>query len=403
MDTQSATRRPVGRGHNQPRRVSVLGATGSIGESTLDLIGRANGDFEVVALTAHSNVAKLAELAVAHNATRAVIADEALYQDLKDALSGSGIQAAAGENALIEAGAEAADCVVAAIVGVAGLRPSLAAARQGSRVALANKECLVAAGELFMREVNAAGTALLPVDSEHCAVQQALGVDQSKHVECITITASGGPFRTWSPERIAAATPDQALCHPNWTMGAKITIDSATLMNKGLELIEAFHLFPVTAEQLDVVVHPQSIVHCLVSFCDGSVMAQLANPDMRTPIAYSLAWPSRMAAPTPRLDLVKISELTFEAPDQNRFPALKVARSAMNTGGSAPNVLNAANECAVAAFLKGQLTFPGIVRTVAECLEIAESRGILGEASSIDDILEVDRETRELARNVIAG
>ncbi len=384
-----------------PTSISVLGATGSVGESTLDLIAGSEKSFEVVALTANSNVDKLAIAARSSKARLAVVADQSKYQALKSALSGSGIACAAGPEAVIEAAEQPADCVVAAIVGAAGLKPSLAAARRAKRLALANKECLVSAGNLFIQEIEAAGTALLPVDSEHAAIHQVLDCRRIEDVSSITITASGGPFRTWSAAEIESARPEQALKHPNWSMGAKITIDSATLMNKGLELIEAFHLFPVTADQLRVVVHPQSIVHCLVEFRDGSVVAQLANPDMRTPIAYSLAWPHRMNAPTKPLDLVELANLTFEEPDEVRFPALRLSKQALRLGGSAPNILNAANECAVAAFLDGRIGFQRIPATVEDCLEKSDERGLFRSAASIDDVLEIDRQARELARDVM--
>ena len=379
------------------RRVSILGATGSIGQSTLDLLARHPERFEVEALTANADVAKLVECAIRHRAKLAVAADPAAYADLKAALSGSGIEAAAGPDALSQAAARPADCVVAAIVGAAGLVPTVAAVRQGRRVALANKECLVTAGELFMQEVSAAGTQLLPVDSEHSAAFQAIGADDPRSIEAITLTASGGPFRDWSLAQISAATPEQALRHPNWSMGAKITIDSATLMNKGLELIEAFHLFPVEAGQLGCIVHPQSIVHCLVAYRDGSVLAQMASPDMRTPIALALSWPQRIEAPTKRLDLAALGSLTFQAPDEVRFPALRVAREALDVQGSAPAVLNAANEVAVAAFLERRIGFLDIAGTVERCLEAAAGRNMLGPASSLEDVLAIDKEARRLA------
>ena len=386
---------------DQPRSISVLGATGSVGDSTLDLIACSDQPFDVVALSANANVEKLARAALASKAKLAVVADETRYHELKTALSGTGIDCAAGAEAVVEAAQQPADCVVAAIVGAAGLKPSLAAARQGHRLALANKECLVSAGNLFVEEIKKSGTELLPVDSEHAAIHQVIDGCRVEDVETITITASGGPFRSWSMEDLEKAKPEQALKHPNWSMGAKITIDSATLMNKGLELIEAYHLFPVSTEQLKVVVHPQSIIHCLVAFRDGSVIAQLANPDMRTPIAYSLAWPNRMSAPTKPLDLVEISKLTFEAPDESRFPALRLSKAAMNTGGSAPNVLNASNECAVAAFLDGKIGFQEIPSTVERCLEIADSRGLFAAAANIDEVLEIDQVARQLARDVM--
>ncbi|MCB1509539.1 MAG: 1-deoxy-D-xylulose-5-phosphate reductoisomerase [Hyphomicrobiaceae bacterium] len=388
------------------RRISVLGATGSIGSSTLDLIGRASDAFSVAALTAQSNVTELATCAVRHRAALAVIGDAQRYQQLKAALSGTGIRVAAGRSGLEEAATMPADCIVAAIAGAAGLAPSLTAVRQGTRVALANKECLVAAGALFMREVARSGAELLPVDSEHSAAFQALAGEAERDgaaIERITLTASGGPFRDWTAEQLASATPEQALRHPNWSMGAKITVDSATLMNKGLELIEAFHLFPVGAEQLDAVVHPQSIVHCLVAYRDGSVLAQLANPDMRTPIAYALSWPKRMYAPTSRLDLVKIGSLTFEAPDPVRFPALRLAMDALAEGGAAPTILNAANEMAVQAFLERRIGFMGIPEVVQNVLERAAQQGMMRPIATLEDVYGADREARELARDVISS
>jgi len=379
------------------RSLSVLGATGSIGTSTLDLIGRSPDAFDVVALTAQTNAQALAELALRHRAKIAVIGDETRYRELADLLAGSDTVAAAGANAIVAAASEPADCVMAAIVGAAGLRPTFAAAAQGRRVALANKECLVSAGRVFLDAVAASGAELLPVDSEHSAAFQAMAGAAAGSIETVTLTASGGPFRTWSKAEIAAATPEKALRHPNWSMGRKITIDSATLMNKGLELIEAFHLFDVTVDQLKVVVHPQSIVHALVSFTDGSVLAQLAAPDMRTPIALALSWPARMQAPTARLDLIALGSLTFEAADEDRFPALRVARQAMAAGGTAPAVLNAANEVAVEAFLARQISFPDIPRLVEETMAEAYSRGLIAQAKSLDDVLEVDGEARRLA------
>ena len=383
------------------KRVTVLGATGSVGTSTLDLIGRNPHLFEVVALTAHSNVEALAELAVRHRASLAVVADDTCYGALKERLSGSGIEVAAGAAALVAAAVRPADCVMAGIIGAAGLRPTLAAVSQGRRVALANKECLVLAGEIFMKAVRQAGTELVPVDSEHSAVFQSIAGADPASIERIVLTASGGPFRTWSLEELAHATPQQALCHPNWTMGRKITIDSATLMNKGLELIEAYHLFPVEPGQLEVVVHPQSIVHALVAYRDGSMLAQLASPDMRTPIALSLSWPGRMDAPTKRLDLVEIGQLSFERPDEQRFKALGLARQAMQQGGTAPAVLNAANEIAVEAFLAGRLGFLQIAQLVAETLEMAERQGVLGSAQDLSAVLATDATARKLALNLL--
>ena len=386
-----------------PRRLSVLGATGSIGTNTLDLVARNPGAFEVIAVTANTNASALAVLARSHRAKIAVVADAACYGELKQLLSGSGIEAAAGPDALVAAALQPADCVVAAIVGAAGLRPTFAAVTQGRRVALANKECLVTGGDVFMAAVAAAGTELLPVDSEHSAAFQAVGNSDLGDIECITLTASGGPFRTWDVARLAKATPEEALKHPNWSMGPKVTIDSATLINKGLELIEAHYLFPVGPERLAVVVHPQSIIHCLVAFRDGSVLAQLANPDMRTPIALSLSFPARMSAPTPPLDLVKLATLTFEAPDDARFPAISLARAALTRGGSAPAVYNAANEIAVEAFMARRIGFLDIAATVATCLDRAEAESLMSTPRSLEDVLDVDRLARELARNVISG
>ncbi len=386
-----------------PKRVSVLGATGSIGASTLDMVARSGGAIDVVAVTAHTNVESLADCARQCRAERAVIGDPKLYLQLKDALSGSEIEPAAGDDALIEAAQMPVDCTIAAIVGAAGLKPTVAAVRVCGRLALANKECLVSAGDVFMQEVARAGCELVPVDSEHSAAFQILQEADAESIEKITLTASGGPFREWSLERIQNATRDQALKHPNWSMGAKITVDSATMMNKGLELIEALHLFPVETHQLGMLVHPQSIVHCLVSFVDGTVLAQLAEPDMRTPIAVALSWPRRMAAPTKKLDLAEVSQLTFEAADEVRFPAIGVAREAMERGGTAPAVLNAANEIAVAAFLVGRIKVPDIAALVGETLHRAEGLGLVTEASCIDIVLDCDANARRIAQEILAN
>lgn len=384
-----------------PQRLSVLGATGSVGESTLDLVGRNADQFEVVALTACRNAKRLAELAVAHHAKVAAIGDESQYLELKGLLSGTGVRALAGQKALVEAALEPTDCTMAAIVGAAGLAPTFAAVSQGKRIALANKECLVSAGEVFLREVQRTGAELIPVDSEHSAAFQALAGSQASSVERIVLTASGGPFRTWDRDRIALAVPAEALKHPNWRMGPKITIDSATMMNKGLELIEAFHLFPVSVDQLDVIVHPQSVVHCLVYYRDGSVLAQMAPPDMRAPIAYALSWPGRMATPIERLDLLKLQTLTFEAPDEVRFPALRVAREALVRGEAAPCVLNAANEVAVQSFLEGDIGFLDIAAKVSATIEAADHRGLIVPLQTLDDVLAVDSESRQLAYGVL--
>jgi 1-deoxy-D-xylulose-5-phosphate reductoisomerase len=383
------------------KRVTVLGATGSVGTSTLDLIGRNPHLFEVVALTAHSNVEALAQLALRHRALLAVVADERCHGALKQRLAGSGIEVAAGPSALVAAALRPADCVMAGIIGAAGLPATLAAVTQGRRVALANKESLVMAGDILMHAVRQAGTELMPVDSEHSAAFQSIAGADPASIERIVLTASGGPFRTWSLEQLAQATPEQALVHPNWSMGRKITIDSATLMNKGLELIEAYHLFPVEPGQLEVVVHPQSIIHALVAFRDGSMLAQLSSPDMRTPIALSLSWPGRMDAPTKRIDLVELGSLSFERPNERHFKALGLARQAMQQGGLAPAVLNAANEVAVEAFLAGRLGFLQIAQLVAETLELANARGVLGEAEDLETVLATDTAARKLALNLL--
>jgi 1-deoxy-D-xylulose-5-phosphate reductoisomerase len=385
-----------------PQRLTVLGATGSIGESTLDLVGREPERFHIVALTAQSNAEKLAKLAIAHRAEIAVVGNADCYAKLKALLAGTGIEAAAGEAALCEAAARPADCTMAAIVGAAGLKPTFAAARQGRRVALANKECLVSAGDVFLNEIRVSGAELLPVDSEHSAALQSLAGAERAAVERIVLTASGGPFRNWPLEKLKDAKPEEALKHPNWAMGAKITIDSATLMNKGLELVEAYHLFPVGADQLDAVIHPQSVVHCLVHYIDGSVIAQLGPPDMRTPIALALNWPERRATPTAKLDLCRIASLTFEPVDPSRFPGPGMAKDALRRGGTAPAILNAANEVAVAAFLSHRIGFLDISRVVAQTLEEAECRGVIRASETLDDVLAADAEGRGLAQMVIA-
>jgi 1-deoxy-D-xylulose-5-phosphate reductoisomerase len=388
-------------GHGERRRVSVLGATGTIGQHTCDLLALHPDRFEIVALTANRNVEKLAELAVTLKAEYAALADERLADDLRRRLDGTGIECGAGESALIDAGSRPAGLIMAAIVGAAGLAPTLAAVRQGTTVALANKECLVSAGALFMNEAALHGTTLLPVDSEHSAVFQALDALDCKHVERIVLTASGGPFRTWTEAQIASARPEDALKHPNWTMGQKITIDSATLMNKGLELIEAFHLFNVRADQLSAIIHPQSIVHALVYYCDGSVIAQASLPDMRTPIAYSLAWPARLNADFRRLDLASAGTLTFDEPDEARFPALRLAKESLKEGGAAPTVLNAANEVAVEAFLEGAIPFPGIAAIVERTLNkaAADLSGIVPD--SLAAVMFLDGRGRQIAQSLL--
>jgi len=384
-----------------PRSITILGATGSIGASTIDLIKRNPERYGVEAVSARRNAAALAKIARELGARLAVVADPAAYDDLKSALAGSGIEAAAGEDALVEAAQRPADWVMAAISGSVGLKPTLAAIERGATVALANKECLVCAGSLFMRRAASAGATVLPVDSEHNAVFQALGAGRREDVKRVILTASGGPFRTWTAEAIAAATPEQALRHPNWSMGPKITVDSASLMNKGLELIEAHHLFALAPQEIDVLVHPQSVVHGLVEYRDGSVVAQLGSPDMRIPIAHCLAWPQRIDSPAARLDLAQVRDLTFEEPDLVRFPALALARQAMATGGAAPTVLNAADEIAVAEFIAGRIAFPAITALVEATLAAAAKRGLLAEPAGIDAALAIDHIARSLARDLL--
>ncbi|MCC2978872.1 1-deoxy-D-xylulose-5-phosphate reductoisomerase [Sphingomonas sp. IC4-52] len=375
------------------KTITVLGATGSVGTSTLDLIERSPDAFRVVALTANSDVERLASAALRTRARRAVVADEARLPALRDALAGSGIEAAGGDAAVAEAAAMGADVTVAAIVGCAGLRPAMAAVEQGGTLALANKEALVSAGDVMNAAVQRSGATLLPVDSEHSAIFQCLDARLAGRVSRIVLTASGGPFRDRPLEDMRAITPAQAVAHPNWSMGAKISVDSATMMNKGLELIEAYHLFPVASEQIEIVVHRQSVIHSMVEYVDGSVLAQLGTPDMRTPIAYALAWPDRMATPGERLDLVRVGRLDFEAPDQERFPALRLAREALEAGGARPAILNAANEVAVDAFLKGRVGYLEIAAIVADTLERFDPLA----PSSLDAVLDVDREARALA------
>jgi 1-deoxy-D-xylulose-5-phosphate reductoisomerase len=383
------------------RSVTLLGATGSIGSSTVDLLAAAPERYRVEAVAASRNAAALAALARKIGARFAAIADPALYGELKEGLAGTGIAAAAGEGAVIEAANWPADWVMAAITGAAGLKPALAALERGATVALANKECLVCAGALFMRRAGEIGATVLPVDSEHNAIFQSLASGHRSDVRRIILTASGGPFRTWPLEAMRAATVDQALRHPNWTMGPKVTIDSATMMNKGLELIEAHHLFALPASQIDVLVHPQSIIHGLVEFRDGALIAELGSPDMRVPIAHCLAWPDRIDTPAARLDLAKVATLSFEAPDPARFPALRLAREALELGGGAPTVLNAANEVAVDAFLQRRLGFAGIAGLVEETLEASGRDGLLREPQSIDDALSIDHVSRSLARELL--
>ncbi len=380
-----------------PRRVTILGSTGSVGRSTVDLLSREPERFPVEALTAQSNVALLAEQAQMLKARLAVIGDEALLPELRQRLAGSGIEAAAGSRAIVEAAARPADWVMAAIVGAAGLEPTLAAVRRGAIIALANKESLVCAGALVMHEAAMHGATILPVDSEHNAIFQVFDFDAPESVDRVILTASGGPFRTLSLGEMREVTPAQAIAHPVWSMGAKISVDSATLMNKGLELIEASFLFPVPEPRIEVLIHPQSVIHSLVSYVDGSVLAQLGTPDMRTPIAVALAWPARMATPAGRLDLAAIAKLTFEVPDSARFSALNLARQALQTGGAAPTILNAANEVAVNAFLNGRIGFLDITRIVEQSLARLPG-GALGD---LDAVRQADQAARQYAARLI--
>jgi 1-deoxy-D-xylulose-5-phosphate reductoisomerase len=386
---------------NGPRSISVLGATGSIGDSTMDLVRGGGERYRVEALTAHTNVAALAKLAREFNAQFAAIADPKRLGELKDALAGTGIECGAGESAIIEAAARPADWLMAAVSGAAGLKPALAAVDRGATIALANKECLVCAGDLFMQRAVKAGACILPADSEHNALFQALSSGNRDELTRVIITASGGPFRTWSAADIEQATLAQALKHPNWSMGQKITIDSASMMNKGLEVIEAAYLFALEPDQIDVLVHPQSIVHGLVEFSDRSVVAQLGAPDMRTPIAHCLGWPDRIAGPAAPLDLAKIGQLTFEAPDFARFPGLRLAFEALRTGRGATTVFNAANEIAVAAFIAQKIRFGAIARLVEATLEHWTRSGNLGPLDSADDAIAVDHSARNLAATLL--
>jgi len=381
----------------EQRRLSVLGATGSVGSSTVDLVRRNPERFDVVALTANRRGAELAELARELRPEIAVVADPDAYDSLKQGLSGTGIEAAAGPGALVDAARAQADLTIAGIVGAAGLDATLAAIGQGGSVALANKECLVCAGELVLEACARAGTILLPLDSEHNAIFQVFESENADDVEKLVLTASGGPFRTWTREQMASATPDQAVAHPNWDMGRKISVDSATMMNKGLELIEAAYLFLVAPRDIEILVHPQSVVHSMVAYRDGSVLAQMGPPDMRVPIAHALAWPARMPSPVERLDLARIGTLTFEAPDVERFPAIALARSALEAGNGATAVLNAANEVAVVRFLDGTVGFLDIAALVERTLE----QVVAGPVSSLDDFRELDAHARAVTESLV--
>jgi 1-deoxy-D-xylulose-5-phosphate reductoisomerase len=385
------------------RSVTVLGSTGSIGISTLDVVAHARKHYgadamPVQALTAQSNVDALAQQARAVRPRIAVIGDESRYAALKDALGGTGIEVAAGRAAVIEAAARPSNTVMVAIMGAAALEPALAAVARDATIALANKECIVAAGNVFHRAMAKSKAAVIPVDSEHNAVFQVLNGGDAREVEKVTLTASGGPFRDWTLEQMGIATREQAVAHPNWSMGAKISVDSATLMNKGLELIEAHFLFALPVEKLDVLVHPQSIVHCLVTYEDGSTLAHLSAPDMRTPIAHALAWPRRIASPSRRLDLAAVGQLNFRAPDHVRFRCLDLALNAMRTGGLAPTILNAANEIAVDAFLNRRIGFLDIARVVESTLD--ESPNANAMVDSLDGVLAADARARSLAGSI---
>ena len=381
------------------RRVTVLGSTGSIGLSTLSVIEHARrefdeGAFPIEALTAQTNAKKLAEQARRFRPACAVIGDASRYAELRELLAGTEVEVAAGPEALTTAASQPADVTMVGIVGAAGLAPALAAVKRGGLIALANKECVVAAGHVFREAMQASRAVIIPVDSEHNAAFQVLDFAQAHAVERVTLTASGGPFRTWPRERMARATPSEAVAHPNWSMGAKISVDSATLMNKGLELIEAHHLFGLAPERLDAIVHPQSVVHCLVAYADGSMLAHLSAPDMRTPIAVALAWPRRIGSPSNRLDLAAVGSLSFEAADRQRFPCLALAEDCLRAGGAAPTVLNAANEVAVRAFLDGRVGFMEICGVVEDVLERLSATP---PGSDLEGVLAIDGEAREIA------
>jgi 1-deoxy-D-xylulose-5-phosphate reductoisomerase len=379
------------------RSITILGSTGSVGCNTVDLVKRSGGAFRVVALTANKAVEELASQAIDLGAELAVVADETRYEDLKRRLSGSGVEAAAGMSGLLEAAARPSDFVMAAIVGAAGLPPTLAAIERGAVVGLANKEPLVCAGRLMIDACTRNGARLIPVDSEHNAIFQVLEERHRSSVKRIILTASGGPFRRTPLREMAHITPAQAVAHPNWDMGAKISVDSATMMNKGLELIEARYLFDLPEDLIDILVHPQSVIHSLVAYDDGSVLAQLGQPDMRTPISYAMAWPARMGTPVEELDLARIATLTFEAPDHERFPAMGLARASLCEGAGAPIVLNAANEIAVEAFLAGRIGFLDVVDLVERALDQAPRV----EVDDLETVLDIDRTARRQAIDLL--
>lgn len=382
--------------HGGVRSISILGSTGSIGCNTLDLIDYHRELYEVVALTGNHNVELLATQAKRYNAQLVVIGNESSYKALKSALSGTKIEIAAGVEAITAAASRPVDWIMAGIVGAAGLEPALAAVRHCGSVALANKECLVCAGEILMKEVRLNGSTLLPVDSEHNAIFQVFDFDRPDLVRKIILTASGGPFLNFDRQKMSEVTPKQALAHPNWDMGAKISIDSATMMNKGLELIEAYHLFPVCENQIEILIHPQSVVHSMVEYIDGSVLAQLGAADMRTPIAHTLAWPERIHTSGNRLKLSEVGNLSFAEPDITQFPSLKLAREVLRAGGGAPTVLNAANEVAVRAFLEGRVGFTEIVPIIEYALDVCGHT----DANSLEAIFILDKEARDAAGNL---
>ena len=397
----------TGAGARIARRITILGSTGSIGVSTLDLLAfaAANGEaeFQIEALTAHKNLEALIEQARRFKPKFIALADETLGPDLRAAAADLDVETGAGAAAIEEAASREADWVMAAIVGAAGLKPTLKAAGRGADIALANKECLVCAGDVVTAAIEKAGGALLPVDSEHNAIFQVFDFERPHRVSRLVLTASGGPFRTWTKEQMAAATPAQAVAHPNWSMGAKISVDSATMMNKGLELIEAAHIFPVSHEKIDILVHPQSVIHSMVEYVDGSMLAQLGAPDMRTPIASTLAWPDRVPSPSARLDLAEVASLTFEKPDIERFPALRLAREAIGAGGAMPAALNAANEVAVAAFLAGGIKFLDIAAITEQVLDMTGRRNEHASLSTLEEAIDADKLAREMAEHCVAA
>ena len=383
--------------NSSPQSITILGSTGSIGESTIKLMELHPEKFKIIALTAHNNVKKLAENALKMRCKRAVIADESLYSELKTALSGTQIEVAAGAEAVIEAADMQSDTVMSAIVGAAGLLPTMAAIKRGAKIALANKECLVCAGELVMSAVKQYNATMIPVDSEHSAIFQVFDFKQPHTVDKIRITASGGPFRTFTNAQLHNVTLEQALKHPIWSMGSKISIDSATLMNKGLEVIEAWHLFPVKKEQIEVIIHPESIIHSMVEYVDGSVLAQLGTPNMSTPIAFALSYPDRITSNSAKLNLVETGKLTFHAPDYTKFAGLALSRSALDTGGSAPAILNAANEIAVGRFLNKEIRFADITRIIAQTLERIPATAL----QNLENVLDIDKQARITAREIV--